>query len=339
MINEQRKQTRFKKNSRKLNVAVIGVGNMGSHHARNYFKMPQANLTAIADLNKDLGKKIANKFNCMFYDDYKDMLAKEEINTVSVVVPTILHEKVSTDVINYGKHLLVEKPLSHNVKSAERIVQAAKNKGVKLAVGHVERFNNGVIKLKELLTKNELGEILGISIERVGLPWPKVTEVNVIIDLAIHDIDILYYFLGTEPNHVWAHGGISTHSQEDYAKILLTYGKIGSFVEVNWKTPVKIRKVEITGSSAYAELDLIKQKLVIYRGIKKSVGIENYSEFLKKWKPVTEIINFQKNEPLRTELESFLSSIISDSEPLVSGIDGLKAVQLAEKITSKIKRD
>lgn len=312
-----------------LNVAVIGVGNMGKHHARVYSEI--ANLVAVCDLNDTLGKEIARRFKCKFYHDYRKMFASEKIDAVSVVVPTIYHKKVALDCIGQGKHVLVEKPLSNNLEDAQEIVDAAKKKSVKIAVGHIERFNPAVQKLKDMIKNKELGKITTIVARRVGVCPPQIKDANVIIDTAVHDIDVLSFLLEREPTKIHALSGKAIIKQrDDYADILLKYDGTNAFIQVNWITPVKIRNLAVTGTEGYAELNYITQELVLYKSNYRR--IDDFSDVVKFGTPKEIKVTIKNEEPLKNELKNFLEAIKNNTEPLVNGREGLKTLEVAMKI-------
>jgi len=323
----------------KLNVAVIGVGNMGQHHTRIYSVLKGVNLVAVSDIDEKTGKKIAKNFRCKYFKDYNEMLSKENnIDVISIAVPTKLHKKVSLDVIKFKKHLLIEKPIASTTKEAEIIIKAAKENKVKLTVGHIERFNPAVQEFKKIIKRGDLGEIISIIAKRVGIFPPQIKDSNVIIDLAVHDIDILNYLLSQQPFKIFTQGRKAlTNQREDSAEIFLFYNKISGFIQVNWITPVKIRTLAITGSKGYAELNYITQKLEFYQSrYKKSV--DNFGEFVIKFgEPVKKEIKINRKEPLLCEIESFLECIKKDKTPLVTGEDGLKSLMIAEKALKSLK--
>ncbi|HJW97180.1 MAG TPA: Gfo/Idh/MocA family oxidoreductase [archaeon] len=321
----------WKKGEDMLNVAVIGVGNMGKHHARVYSQLQQARLVAVCDTDERVGRKIARRFKCNFYPDYKKMLAEESIDAVSIVVPTAYHKKVALDCIERGKHVLVEKPISNNLEDAREIVEAAKVKGVKLAVGHIERFNPAVQKLKEIIKKGELGKITTIVARRVGVCPPQIKDANVIIDTAVHDLDVLSFLLEREPTRIYSLSGKAIIKQrDDYADILLKYDGTNAFIQVNWITPVKIRNLAVTGTEGYAELNYITQDLVMYRSNYRS--IDNFSDVVKFGTPTETKVKIKNEEPLKKELADFLDAVEKDREPLVSGKQGLKTLETVLKI-------
>ena len=136
-----------------MNAAVIGVGNMGQHHARNYSEITGVNLVAVADIDPTIGEPLAKRFNSAYYKNYQEMLEKEKIDVVTIAVPTKYHKKVALDCINKKINILLEKPIAGSVSEAKEIVAAAKTKGVKFTVCHIERFNPAVLKLKEMIDK------------------------------------------------------------------------------------------------------------------------------------------------------------------------------------------
>src|SRR3989344_5526229 len=313
-----------------LRVAVIGAGNMGKHHIRNYSEMPTSELVAISDTNTER-KELAEKYGCKFYTSYIEMLENEDIDAVSVVVPSKLHHEVSLEVINRGKHLLVEKPIAETVKEAESIINAAKEKKVKLMIGHLERFNPVIRKVKEIIDSGSLGEVVSIIARRVGGYPQNIKEDNVLTDLAVHDIDIFNYLLGKEPKSVHCHNANAMNSSRtNTAEILINYGGTGCVSQVNWITPVKVRSIALTGTLGYLEIDNIKQELKLYTNGKFGPDFESYEEFLKtSTSTQIEEIKIDKEEPLRNELESFINSISNDTKPLITGEDGLKALRIA----------
>lgn len=320
-----------------LNLAIIGAGNMGRHHARIYNEMPAANLIAICDTNKSKAGDLAYKYDCAYYIDCLEMLRQSRIDAVSIAVPTHMHTSVALQMMEMGLHVLLEKPIASSLAEAKEIIEKAREKNIKLMIGHVERFNPAVRRMKELISDGRLGEIISINIKRVGGLPPQMKDANVIIDLGIHDIDICNYLLGEQPKKAY---GIKSKNvvdaQEDSAVVLLEYAKASSFIEVNWITPVKIRTMDITGTKAFARLDYIKQEIILYENSYINQGPDTYDsfeEFISRFS-LTDVINIgvNKAEPLRCELESFLHCIMNDDEPLVNGEDAYKSLEIALRI-------
>lgn len=321
----------------KLNVAVIGVGNMGQHHVRIYSELPQVNLVAICDTNKEKGEKLARKYNCLFYEDYKKMLMEQKINAVSIAVPTFLHHRVACDVLDRGVNVLLEKPISTNLTEAKDIINKAKEKNLKLMIGHIERFNPAVQRMEELIVNRRLGDIISINIKRVGGLPPQRKRANVVMDLAIHDIDISNYLLDSYPEKIYGYKSKNLiDDNEDSAVILLKYPKASSFIEVNWVTPVKIRTMDVTGTKAFARLDYINQSITLYENSylnNRNGQYSSFNEFVSRFSLTDKIeIGINKKEPLECELEEFINAIVNNKKPLVTGEQAYKALEIALKI-------
>lgn len=329
----------------KLNIVVIGIGNMGQHHTRIYSEMPKVNLVALCDVDEKKGNQTAKKYNTLFYKDYKKMLQEQNIEAVSIVVPTFLHYKVACEVMERGvKNILLEKPIAINIREAKEIINKARRKNIKLMIGHIERFNPAVQRLKELIIQGRLGNIISINIKRVGgFPSqlkngniPESKSGNVVIDLGIHDIDISNYLLGEYPKKVYGFKSKNLISnQEDSAAILLKYKKSSSFIEINWVTPVKIRTLDITGTKAFARLDYINQEITLYENtyLKNDLRYASFSEFVSKFSLASKInIAVNKAEPLRKELENFVDFVRGEKKPLVTNEEALRTFEIALKI-------
>jgi len=317
-----------------IKVAVIGLGNMGKHHARNYAEMPDATLVAVCDLNEELAINTAKKFSCRHYSQYREMLEKESIHAVSIVVPTNYHKEVALACIEKGIHILVEKPIAGTIADAEKIIGSAQEKGVILQVGHVERFNPAVQKLKEVILHGKLGEVTSIIARRVGAVPIQVRDANVVIDLAVHDIDIINYLYGSYPEKVSGNvGKAMIEKREDYAEIFLQYGRKSGFIQVNWITPVKIRNLTITGSKGYAELNYLTQELIVYESNYTKEIIDEYGDYVIKFGiPDRTQIGVEQAEPLSLELRSFVKCALFGTRPQVTGEMGLQALKIALEV-------
>jgi UDP-N-acetylglucosamine 3-dehydrogenase len=321
-----------------MNVAVIGMGNMGIHHARIYNEMKNVNLVSLSDIDEKKGNKYAKKYKCKFYKNYKEMLKNEKINAVSICVPTSLHKEVALNVAKRDIDIIIEKPIAESELSALEIINAIQKRDLILMVGHIERFNPAIIKLKKILDSGKLGEIISLNIKRVGIFPPRIKDSNVIIDLAIHDIDISNYLLDSYPDTVFARGGSALlNEREDYAEIFLVYKNTNVLIQVNWITPVKIRNLTITGKRGYVELDYITQDLYIYENnIYKEYN--DFGDFIIKFgKPKKIKQRVEKAEPLKLELEHFIDCVKNRKKPKISGYEALNALKIAKKVIDKIK--
>jgi len=292
----------------KLRCAVIGVGNMGKHHARIYSQIAQ--LVSVADPVEAAGKLIADTYHAHYYRDFREMLHHETIDAVSVAVPTKFHEEISVYCLQKYIPTLVEKPMSNSVQSATRIIETAKKENVLLMVGHVERFNPAVIRLKKLIDEGIFGQIVSLNSVRVGINPPPTPSSNVAIDLGIHDVDIFNFLLGEIPieSNV-IKGKIFEKNISDSASFLLRYKHATGTIQTNWMTPIKIRKLYITGTDGFAELDYITQTLVLYKHYMHKMATSNFKELVSLAKIPKKQIYISKKEPLREELVYFLALV------------------------------
>jgi UDP-N-acetylglucosamine 3-dehydrogenase len=328
-----------------IRVGVIGVGNIGRHHARIYSGLPGARLCAVADPEESRAQVVAARYGCRAFRDYREMLERESLDAVSIAAPTRDHFTIAETVIEAGVDLLVEKPLAVTLAEAKALVAKAQGAQVKLAVGHVERFNPAVQELKRRMDVGELGAISSVIAKRVGVMPPQVKDANVIIDLAVHDIDILNYFFGAMPMEVSAMAGRALLSDRyDHAEIFLKYpadragggSAAGCFVQVNWITPLKIRTLSVTGNSGHAELNYVTQKLEIYQSNVER-EYDDFGDFVVRFGEAEKsVVAIDVREPLRAELEDFVDSVANDRAPKVRGEDGVRALLVAEQAISAL---
>ncbi len=294
-----------------MRVGVIGAGVMGENHIRIYSQMPDVDLVGIADVDKKRVESLSRQYSTQGFLDYKELL-KHDLDAVSIVVPTMLHKKVGIETIASGTNLLVEKPFADTLENAEAITRAAEAENLKLMVGHIERFNPAVIKMKELIDSGELGRVVSISTRRVGPYNPRIRDVGVILDIGVHDIDIISYLYKSPVSEVYAIAGKVIHTFEDHATILLRFdGDKAGTVETNWLTPQKTRNFTVIGTDGVGYGDYIEQKVFVYD-----------NSWVKEAK-------VEKKEPLRNELENFLKACQNGSQPLTTGEDGIHALRVA----------
>lgn len=290
-----------------IKTAVIGVGNMGKNHARIYTGI--SHLVSVADLNEETGRTIANKHKAKYYRDYRDLLKKEQIEAVSVAVPSSIHRQVVMDCLAYKIPTLVEKPIAEKVVDAKLMLSEAAKKRTLLMVGHLERFNPAVIKLKEILKNKKLGKIINLTALRIGLHPPVTTGLDVAIDLSIHDIDILNFLLDEIPkSKKKLKSKIFSGSIADTASFILEYKTASAMIHSNWVTPVKIRKLFVSGSEGLAELDYITQKLILYQKLDLPQQHDDYLNFLSFSDTPQKVEYISKKEPLKEELKFFLKN-------------------------------
>jgi UDP-N-acetylglucosamine 3-dehydrogenase len=317
----------------KCNVAVIGLGNMGKHHVRNYSVIPTANLVAVCDVQQTVVDEFKEKYKCNGYTSLDEMLDKESIDAISITAPTKLHYELGKKVLSRGIHLLLEKPICDNESDADELIALAEKNNVVLTVGHIERFNPAVLKLKELIDDGALGKVTSIIAKRVGVFPAQIKDANVIIDLAVHDIDIMSYLLDKDPDQIYGNAGRALiDGREDYAEIFLTYGDQNGFIQVNWITPIRIRNLAVTGTKGYAELNYMTQELTLYESNYEK-DFDSFGDYIIKFgTPVKKDISLTKGEPLNLELTHFLECVIKKKPPLITGTRGKKALSIALEV-------
>lgn len=318
-----------------LKSAVIGVGSMGRNHARIYWELPDVEFVGVADGDLAKAEAIAQRYGTKAYADYRTMLDEQKPDIVTVAVPTIYHLDVALDVISRGIHLMVEKPIAFNLEQGKQIIEAANEANVKLMVGHIERFNPAVIALKQHIADGELGRVFQIDAHRQG-PFPaRIGDVGVVIDLAVHDLDIMRYVTGQEIIRVYAETEHRIHSQHEdllAGLVRMADGTVGTLT-INWLTPTKIRELFVTGERGMFRVDYLTQDLYFF---------ENSATHTAEWENLRVLrgvgeggmmrFMVNKKEPLRAEQEAFISAVLNDTPTAVSGDDALRALELAKAV-------
>ena len=299
---------------KKLGVAVIGTGFWGRNHARVFKELEETELLAVCDINAERAKNAAKQFGVKAYTSIGKLLKRKDVEAVSNCVWSLNLAKETLKALKAGKHVLVEKPMATNVKQAEKLLETAEEEGLHLSVGFLMRFIPGIQHMKNAIEDKTIGNLVCATAKRVS-EWPeRIGDVGVVKDIAIHDIDIIRYLFGEEPIAVYAKTGSMKHKKfEDYAQIMLTFeGGKSAFIESNWLTPYKTRTLVVTGSKAIMKLDYITQELTI-EDAKKTIQPR-----------------YPWQEPLKLELQHFANCILKKEKPLITGTDGLKALQIAE---------
>lgn len=330
------KKTKMKK----LNVAVIGIGAMGRSHARVYSGMDNVRLAAVCDANKEAAKIAAAEYKTKWYSSYKDMLKKEKLDAVSVCVPTKLHKEVAIGVIRNKVNVLVEKPIAAAIQEADEIIREAEKYKVKLMVGHIERFNPVVIELKKRIENNELGKIYQVNCARLS-PFPqRIVDVGVAVDLAVHEIDVLSYLIGSKIKRIFAETAQRIHSshEDSLVGIMRFENNILGIISTNWLTPKKVREIAITGEKGMFAANYLTQELYFYENkFTRSTGYNG--DFMNVVEGRKLRIKIENAEPLKNELNAFADLIIKNKKVPVSGREGLDALRIAQKFIESSKRN
>ena len=309
-----------------MRVGVIGVGSMGQNHARVYSEI--ADLVGIADPDVKAGGVVSNRFNVSYFTDPADLL-KEELDAVSVCVPTEHHATVALRVLHAGIPVLVEKPLAATVHEARSIVDAAKEAGLTLAVGHIERHNPAIAAVKRHLQEGQYGDLVTATARRVSSFPGRVRDIGVVMDLGVHEIDVLRYLVEAPVESVFALGGRKVHGTlEDHANVLLRFSNgVHGFVEVNWLTPMKVRRLALTCLKNFVEVDYTEQSVTVSSS---TLGpLDPFNLYQIPLEHHSQKIHVRKEEPLKRELADFLGAIREKRPPLVSGEDAVETLRVA----------
>lgn len=317
-----------------LRAAVIGVGVMGQHHVRVYREIPDIELVGFADADETMRTNIERRFHVQGYADYRELLDTARPDLVTIAVPTVLHHEVACEALRRGIHVLVEKPIAETEAEALEMIALARQHGVTLAIGHIERHNPAIKALKQQLDAGKLGMIFEMHAQRVGPFPPRIRDVGVVLDLATHDIDVIRHLANSQVQRVFAETQQNIHSsREDTLSGLLRFENgVTGLLQVNWLTPAKSRRLVVTGAGGMFEVDYITQDLTFYEN---SDGGDSFQS-LQLLRGVSEgrIIRdrIAKREPLRLELEDFIDAVRHTRPPLVTGDDSLIALKIASAL-------
>ncbi len=301
----------------KLKVGVVGVGHLGSIHAKVYSKMDNITLVGVCDCNLERALEIGKRFRVESYSDYEDLFGK--VDAASIVVPTSLHYNIAKDFLNHGIHVLIEKPITKTLSEADELIEIAKDKRLILQVGHIERFNSAIIAIKRYLKKPRF-----VECQRLGPFHKRVKDVGVVLDLMIHDIDIVLGLVEQDVVNIEAVGLSTISNYEDVANVRLTF-EDGTIADITASRVTKdvVRKIRIFQEDSYISLDYLNQEAAIFKKTEDKI--------------IKEKIKIKKDESLTKELESFMECARTGKKPTVSGVEGRRALQVALEIVDKIK--
>ena len=297
-----------------LRVGVVGVGIMGANHARVFAGLPDVTLVGVADPSPQQRDLVTRILGVPAVEHIDDLLGPG-LDAVTIAAPTHLHHELALKCIERGIHLMIEKPIATNVAEGREIIEAAKRKGIKLMVGHVERFNPAVAAIKQALTGED---ILSIAITRVGPFPPRMSNVGVVIDLAVHDIDLIRWFTDSDIVEVQPQLSSAIAEREDIALLQFrTASGVLAHINTNWLTPFKARNVTVATRNKYIMGDLLT------RQVTECFGFKPDGSYSMRHLPVGH------DEPLRAELISFLTAVRESSAPAVTGDEGVASLEIA----------
>jgi predicted dehydrogenase len=302
--------------ARPLRIGVVGVGVMGSNHARVLAGLSGVTLVGVCDPDAERAGFVARTLGCAAVSTVEDLLDLKP-DAVSIAAPTDLHHRVALQCIARGVHVLVEKPIASDVAEGEEIVAAARRAGVTLMVGHVERFNPAVEAIKQALRGES---ILSIGITRVGPFPPRMSKVGVVIDLAVHDIDLIRCFTDSDIVEVQPQVSSAVAEREDIALLQFrTANGVLAHINTNWLTPFKARTVTVATRAKYIMGDLLT------RQVTECFGFQPDGSYSMRH------LSVGHTEPLRSELTAFIDAVRSGGVPAVTGEEGVASLDIATR--------
>ncbi|ULQ54647.1 Gfo/Idh/MocA family protein [Flavihumibacter fluvii] len=319
-----------------LKIGVFGTGHLGKFHLNNWKEIKGVELVGFYDPNDDIAREVTEKYQLKRYTDPEDLLA--EIDAADIVAPTNYHFELCQLAIRNGKHVFVEKPLANTMEEARELVKLVKESNVKMQVGHVERFNPAF-----LATKNLKLNPMFIEVHRLAQFNPRGTEVSVILDLMIHDIDIILHMVNSEVKNISSSGVSVLTDTPDIANVRIEFnnGCVANLTSSRISMK-KMRKMRLFQKDAYVGIDFLNKKTEVIR--LKADNEENVFEFdidTQKGKKTIAVANPMVPEvnAIKLELEEFRDAILNNTVPVVSEVDGFRAMEVAHQILNKIRHN
>jgi len=310
----------------KLKICVIGVGHLGQYHVQKYKANPRVELIGVVDTNYDRASEIGQRYDVRSYSDYEKLLAMAD--AVSLAVPTESHFEVAKDILSAGKHLLIEKPITYQLGPADTLINMAEDKGLILQVGLVERFNPAVVKMESLLNRP-----LFIESHRMNNFTIRGTDVDVVLDLMIHDLDIILHIARSEVKDIHAVGMSVVTGKTDVANARLVFENgITANLTASRVSDRVTRKIRVFQPDAFLLADCHKREFYMTRmdsSIKDSSGTLNLQSVRE---------DFPNSDPLADQINYFVSSVINGAKPVMTERDERKALKIALLIIDMIKK-
>ncbi len=311
-----------------IRVGVVGVGNMGQHHTRVLSMLKDVELVGVADVNVERGIDTASKYRVRFFEDYRDLLL--HVDAVCVAVPTRLHHQVGMTCLHAGVHVLVEKPIAASIAEAESLVNAAAASQCILQVGHIERFNPAFQELNKILKAEEL---LALEAHRMSPYADRANDVSVVLDLMIHDIDLMLELAASPVVKLTASGSRASDSGFlDYVTATLGFANgIVATLTSSKVTHRKIRRIAAHCKNSLTEADFLNNEILIHRRTTANC-MTDHGQVLYRQDGLIEKVYTSNIEPLNAELEHFVGCVRGGNQPSVGGEQALKALRLASLI-------
>lgn len=313
-------------NKDKTRIGVIGVGHLGEYHVQKYIAMPGVELVGVADTDSGRVAEIGERYKTRAYGEYHKIL--NEVDGVSLAVPTEVHFEVAKDVLSHGVHLLIEKPITYQLETADTLIRMADERGLILQVGLVERFNPAVVKMESLINRPVL-----IESHRMNVFNSRGLDVDVVLDLMIHDLDIILHVVPSKVKDVHAVGMSVVTDKTDIAnaRIIFENGIVANLTasRVSDKT---LRKIRVFQPDAHLSVNCARREFTVIR------LDSNVNEKIDCAKLASEKMEFPGSDPLADEIASFVNVINNGAKPVVTGRDGRDALKLALDIIDQIER-
>ena len=320
---------------RTLRIGVVGFGAMGRHHARNLNARDDITFVGVADMSPDARAAAA----ALGYRTHAtvDALIAAGLDAVVIAVPTSEHEAVAEVFADRSIAILLEKPIAQNLEAARRVIARCAQRGVPLMIGYIERYNPAIEAVRAFVTEGNLGRLISMNARRVGVFPPRIKDANVIVDISVHDIDIVAFITNARLELISAQGGMAVLSDRlDYASLMLSAAGCAVSIETNWITPVKIRELSITGTNGFCHVDYITQdaRFAPGRSFEPSVTYERLVQQHTEGMMLSLPVN--KREPLAREIEVFINGVRGG--PLPDPRLAIASLRIAEEATELIHR-
>ena len=316
-----------------VRVGVIGIGNMGWHHARVLSLLRDAELVGVADPDAERGRLAVEQFGCRWFSSYEEMLG--EVEAVCIAVPTLLHHRVGMACFQAGVHVLIEKPIAASQEEAAELIQAADAAGRLLQVGHIERFNPAFRELVKVVANEE---VVVLEARRHSPNPDRANDVSVVLDLMIHDIDLVLELAGAPVVSLAAAGGRSAEGPIDYVNATLGFANgVVASLTASKMAHRKIRSLSAHCRRALVETDFLNRSLQIHRRSHQSFSAD-HGELLYRNDGFIEEVSTSPVDPLVAELEHFLQCVRGEESPAVDGLQASRALLLADLIEQCVEQ-
>lgn len=319
-----------------VNVGVIGAGYWGPNLIRNFQQINRSNVLMVSDLNAERLNYIQSLYPAIeTTTDYKDVINNPEIDAVAIATPVFTHKTFALEAMEQDKHVFVEKPMAPSAADAQAMINLSDQKELCLMVGHTFEYNSAVIKIKEIIDSGELGEIYYINSQRLNLGLFQ-QDINVVWDLAPHDISMILYWLGKEPKYITTMGASHINPKiQDIATMSMVFeNNLIAFVQCSWLDPNKIRKITLVGSKkmlVYDDIETNNKIWIFDKGVEKPEHYDTFAEFQYSYRyGDISIPKIDSQEPLKMELTDFVDSIENGKQPKTDGRNGLRVVKILE---------